>query len=153
VQAGEHVVDLFGGVAPFGIQAALRGATVDSIDLNPEAVALARRNVEENKVDGKVRLHEGDARTIAATLPPADHIAMNLPHGAAAFLDVAARLAKPGATVHYHEILRDDAVAARKDSLVRNLAQLGRAAELRTVREVRRYSAQEAHTVFDIMLA
>ncbi|HEX2066223.1 MAG TPA: hypothetical protein VHI93_05355, partial [Candidatus Thermoplasmatota archaeon] len=36
VRPGEHVVDLFGGVAPFGVQAALRGARVDSIDLNPD---------------------------------------------------------------------------------------------------------------------
>ena len=152
VQPGEHVVDLFGGVAPFGIQAALRGATVDSIDLNPQAVALARRNVEENKIADRVLLHEGDARNVAATLPPADRIAMNLPHGASAFLDVAAGLAKPGATVHYHEILRDDAVAARTKALVAELAKLGRTAKVGTVREVRRYSAQEAHVVFDILV-
>lgn len=153
VQPGEHVVDLFGGVAPFGIQAALRGATVDSIDLNPQAVALARRNVAENKVEGRVRLHGGDARKVAAALAPADRIVMNLPHGAAAFLDVAARLAKPGAAVHYHEILRDDAVEARARSLAEDLRRLGRTATLGLVREVRRYSAQESHRVFDVRLA
>lgn len=152
VQPGEHVVDLFGGVAPFGIQAALRGATVDSIDLNPEAVALARRNVEENKVEGKVRLHEGDARKVAATLPPADRIAMNLPHGAAAFLDVAARLAKPGAMIHYHEILRNDDIEARRGALAREFERLGRKVAVANVRIVRNYSPEEAHFVFDVVV-
>ena len=150
VQAGEHVVDLFGGVAPFGIQAALRGATVDSIDLNPDAVALARRNVAENHMQDRVKVHQGDARAVAAGLAPADRIVMNLPHGAAAFLDVAARLAKPGATIHYHEILRNDRADARRGGLVEGLARLGAKAKVTNVRVVRNYSPEESHVAFDL---
>lgn len=151
VRIGERVVDLFGGVAPFGIQAALKGAHVDSIDINPEAVALARRNVAESKVEDRVRLHEGDARQVADALAPADRILMNLPHGASAFLDVAARLAKPKATIHYHEILRNDRVEARQDELVQELRKHGREARAANVRVVRNYSPEESHVAFDLL--
>ncbi|MFO1532781.1 MAG: class I SAM-dependent methyltransferase family protein [Thermoplasmatota archaeon] len=150
VRPGEHVVDLFGGVAPFGIQAALRGALVDSIDLNPDAVALARRNVEGNALAEKVRLYEGDARVVAPTLAPADRIFMNLPHGAGAFLGVAAALAKPRATIHYHEILRNDRVPARMSELVASMR--GRQAKVANTRVVRNYSPEESHVAFDIAL-
>jgi tRNA (guanine37-N1)-methyltransferase len=152
VRRGEHVVDLFGGVAPFGIQAALRGASVDSVDLNPEAIRLAVRNATVNGVLDRLRLHEGDAREVAEGLAPADRIVMNLPHGAWAFLDVACRLATPTATIHFHEILRSDAVVEREQGLKERLHELGRSVSRITVRNVRNYSPEEAHFAFDVVL-
>lgn len=152
VEAGEHVVDLFGGVAPFGVQAAKLGATVDSVDLNPDAVALARRNVEDNGVEDRVRLWEGDAREVAKQLGPgvADRVVMNLPHGAKHFLDVAARVAKAAATIHYHEILEPEKALLRASVVLRELGRCGWMGRLRTHRVVRNYSPQEAHIVFDL---
>lgn len=153
VRPGEHAVDLFGGVAPFGVQLAQKGAVVDSVDLNPEAVELARRNAKENRVAARLHLHLGDARAVAARLGPADRIVMNLPHGAAAFLDVAARLAAPGATVHLHEILPSERVAARGAELAVALAALGRTVQSVTHRTVRAYSPSEVQAVFDLHLS
>jgi tRNA (guanine37-N1)-methyltransferase len=150
VQPGEHVVDLFGGVAPFGVQAALRGASVDSVDLNPEAVALAKRNAEAANVQDKVTLHLGDARVVAKLLAPADRILMNLPHGARDFLDVACRLVRPGGTVHYHEISTVEGLDKRELALKKELAKLGRPVHAVAVRVVRNYSPVEAHFAFDI---
>ncbi|MES2154107.1 MAG: class I SAM-dependent methyltransferase family protein [bacterium] len=153
VVPGEHLVDLFGGVAPLGVQAALKGARVDSVDLNPAAIDLARRNVADNKVEDKVKLHLADAKLIGKRLLPADRIVMNLPHGAKAFLDVAAHLAKPGATIHYHEILTPAAVAARGDAVVAELLRNGKRVSLAGTRVVRNYSPTEAHVVFDFKVA
>ncbi|HEX2066122.1 MAG TPA: methyltransferase domain-containing protein, partial [Candidatus Thermoplasmatota archaeon] len=150
VRPGEHVVDLFGGVAPFGVQAALRGARVDSIDLNPDAVALARRNVEACGVAGRVALHEGDARAVAPTLEPADRVFMNLPHDAHRFLDVASRLVKPGGTVHHHEILAVADLPRRQEALRQEMARLGRPVRAVLLRTVRNYSATEAHVAIDL---
>ncbi|MCA1811869.1 MAG: class I SAM-dependent methyltransferase family protein [Halobacteriales archaeon] len=150
VRPGEHVVDLFGGVAPFGVQAALKGAQVDSVDLNPDAVALARRNVEACGVADRVALHEGDAREVAKALAPADRIFMNLPHGAHKFLDVACRLVKPGGTLHHHEILAVDAVDKREQALKREMAKLGRPVHAVSIRTVRNYSPTEAHFAIDL---
>lgn len=149
VRPGEHVIDLFGGVAPFAVQAARAGASVDCIDLNPAACDLARRNVVANGVEGRVRIHQGDARQVAATLPPADRIVMNLPHGAKAFLDVAARAAKPGATVHYHEILDPTQADQRARAVADELQHHGWPCRLMGHRVVRNYSPQEAHVAFD----
>ncbi|MHB1260539.1 MAG: class I SAM-dependent methyltransferase [Thermoplasmatota archaeon] len=150
VQPGERVIDLFGGVAPFGIQAAKRGATVDSVDLNPDAIALARRNVEENGLAGRVRLYEGDAREVAKGLKPADRVVMNLPHGAKHFLDVAARVAQPGAAIHYHEILPAADAFARASVVLRELGRCGWFGRLAAHRVVRNYSPQDQHVVFDL---
>lgn len=150
VRPGEHVVDLFGGVAPLGVQAALRGAQVDSVDLNPDAVALARRNVEACGVQARVTLHEGDARQVAPTLAPADRVILNLPHGAHKFLDVACRLVKPGGTVHHHEILAVDGVDRRETALKKEMARLGRPVGSVSIRTVRNYSPVEAHFAIDL---
>lgn len=147
---GEHVIDLFGGVAPFGIQAARAGALVDSIDLNPDAIELARRNVVANGVEARVRLHLGDARKVAAALAPADRVVMNLPHGAKAFLDVAAKCAKPDATVHYHEIIAPERADERGRDVAAELARHGWKGKVRGHRVVRNYSPQEAHIVWDL---
>jgi tRNA (guanine37-N1)-methyltransferase len=150
VQDGELVADLFGGVAPFGVQAAKRGATVDSVDLNPDAIELAKRNVADNGVTGAVRLWLGDARDVAKELQPADRVVMNLPHGAKHFLDVAARVAKPGAMIHYHEILPPAGAFERAAVVLRELGRCGWMGRLKAHRVVRNYSPQEAHVVFDL---
>jgi tRNA (guanine37-N1)-methyltransferase len=150
VQPGEHVVDLFGGVAPFAVQAAQRGAQVDCVDLNPEAAVLAQRNAEENGVPDRLRVVAGDARDVAPKLAPADRIAMNLPHGAKHFLDIAARLAKTTAMIHYHEILAPEKAPERAVKVLDELGLCGWSGRLASHRTVRNYSPQEAHIVFDL---
>lgn len=149
VRKGEHVVDLFGGVAPLAIQVARAGAHVDCIDLNPAACTLAHRNVAANAVESLVRVHPGDARAVAATLAPADRVVMNLPHGAKAFLDVAARVAKPTATLHYHEILAPASADERAAAVAAELTRHGWPCRPEGHRVVRNYSPQEAHVAFD----
>lgn len=150
VRPGEAVADLFGGVAPFGIQAAQRGAEVDSIDINPEACDLARRNVTDARVQERVRIWQGDAREVAAKLQPADRVMMNLPHGARHFLDVAARVAKPTATIHYHEILPPEKATMRAAEVLEEIGRGGWNGRLASHRTVRNYSPQESHVVFDL---
>ena len=150
VEAGEHAIDLFGGVAPWAVQAAKAGASVDCVDLNPQAIELARRNVVANGVEARVRLHCGDARQVAAGLAKADRVVMNLPHGAKLFLDVAAGCAKPRATVHYHEILAPERAGARGQEVCDELRRHGWPCKARGHRVVRNYSPQEAHVVWDL---
>jgi tRNA (guanine37-N1)-methyltransferase len=151
VEPGEAAIDLFGGVAPQGVQLAKAGAEVSSVDLNPDAVRLARRNAAANGVT--LQCIEGDARAVSLRLPLAQRVIMNLPHGAREFLDVGAGLTRPGGMLHHHEILADADVAARPAQLVAILAAGGRRAVVETVRHVRAYSAREGHYVFDVRLA
>lgn len=146
VQPGESVVDLFGGVAPFAVQAARAGGNVVSIDLNPAAEPLAQQNAESNGVNVDVRC--GDAREVAAALPPADRIVMNLPHGAKHFLDVAVGLSTSGTVVHYHEIMPDADKSARCKELETALS-----GAVASTRHVRNYAKGESHWVFDVVVA
>lgn len=148
VRRGERFVDLFGGVGALAVLAAKRGASATCIDVNADACALARGNAAANRVT--ITVIEGDARDVAATLAPADRIAMNLPHGAASFVDVAARLAAPGALVHYHAIVAVTGLDDAMRRLVETFSLHGRGASVTHTRRVRDYSASDAHFVFDV---
>ncbi len=146
---GEHVVDLFAGVGPLAVPAARLGCQVDAIDLNPAAVELARRNAAANSVD--MAIHEGDARAMATSLPRADHVVMNLPHGAFDFLDVAARL-RPR-LIHYHEILMDEDLDGRRAEVEACLSDHGHAPTGTDVRRVRNYAPGQSHWAMEVRCA
>ncbi|MBR2254417.1 MAG: class I SAM-dependent methyltransferase family protein, partial [Candidatus Methanomethylophilaceae archaeon] len=101
---GETVIDMFGGVAPFGtvICHLARPAVVYSIDLNPEAERFAEINRDRNHI---TVLHPmtGDSSELVYTLPPADRVIMNLPQIAERFLGYALDRMKPGATAHMYK--------------------------------------------------
>lgn len=110
VRDGEVVIDMFGGVAPFGtvICHLAHPSAVYSIDLNPEAERFARINAERNHAPG---LHPmtGDSSQVVFSLPKADRIIMNLPQIADRFLPTALGRLNPGGTVHMYKILeRED---------------------------------------------
>lgn len=153
IKPGQRLVDLFGGVAPMAVQAALRGADVDCVDLNPAACELARRNIESLDLADRVRVHEGDARYLAPALAPAEHVVMNLPHAAKHFIDAAAPLVLPGGILHHHEILDREHLDERLAALRVELQGLGRDAQVESVRVVRTYSPQEDHVAIDLRLA
>ncbi|KAJ3612702.1 hypothetical protein NHX12_018960 [Muraenolepis orangiensis] len=98
VQRGATVFDVFAGVGPFAIPAALRGATVLANDLNPESHRWLQHNVKLNKVATKVRTFNLDGRAfirgpVRQELPALlkteaeIHVVMNLPALALEFLD------------------------------------------------------------------
>eukprot|EP00850_Spirogloea_muscicola_P016376 SM000132S26891 [mRNA] locus=s132:280597:283951:- [translate_table: standard] len=59
---GQLVLDMFAGVGPFAIPAALRGCAVLANDLNPASVRYLRLNAELNRVPNAVACYERDAR-------------------------------------------------------------------------------------------
>ncbi len=63
------VLELCTGSGCLSILAALQwpNATIDAVDLSPDALVVANRNVDEYKLEDRIRLHEGD---LYAPLPP-----------------------------------------------------------------------------------
>ncbi len=106
VKDGEIVIDMFAGVAPFGIQICRTAnpETVYSIDLNPEAEHFALINKNDNKATQLVPI-TGDANDVVPTLPKADRIIMNLPQIADRFLPLALSHLNRGGTVHLYKII------------------------------------------------
>ncbi len=110
---GERVLDMFAGVGPFSILIAKKtGSRVTAIDINPLAVNLLRRNVEENGVSGLLTPVLGDAGRVVPGLSEDgfDAVVMNLPRGAREFIDTAVGACAPGGKIFYYEICPDDSI-------------------------------------------
>ncbi|MFP4591642.1 MAG: class I SAM-dependent methyltransferase [Halobacteriales archaeon] len=105
VDPGERVFDMFAGVGPYAIRAALAGAEVVAVDVNPDAATYCRENAERNGVADRVTVLEGDVREHVDEYPDwADRVVMNLPHSADRFLDAARTVAAGTCRLHYYDI-------------------------------------------------
>ncbi|MCW4019824.1 MAG: class I SAM-dependent methyltransferase family protein, partial [Candidatus Bathyarchaeota archaeon] len=108
VKEGETIIDMFAGVGPFSILIAKRhkNVRVYAIDVNPDAIALLKRNLKENRVEQKVTPILGDADQIIGERlsEVADRVVMNLPERAIDYVDSACEaLKREGGIVHYYD--------------------------------------------------
>jgi tRNA (guanine37-N1)-methyltransferase len=104
VQAGEIVVNMFGGIGMFSIMIAKRKkCTVYSIDINPFAVKLCEENITLNKLEGEIISIQGDASQIIASRleNKSDRTLMLLPEKSDEFLKDAILTTKNGGIIHY----------------------------------------------------
>ncbi len=140
VEDGETVIDMFSGVAPFGLLICrlAKPEAVYSIDLNPDAVRFAEINKRMNKADALMPI-EGDAREVVPTLPAADRVIMNLPHVADEFLPLAMSRLKEGGTVHLYKISERDALPGLLSRIEGETAASGRPVDIRCS-ELKTYS-------------
>ncbi|KAH9620160.1 hypothetical protein KSS87_022554 [Heliosperma pusillum] len=67
-QAGETICDMFAGIGPFAVPAALKGCTVYGNDLNPDSIRYLKINAEINKVGNRVFAYNMDAREFISHL-------------------------------------------------------------------------------------
>jgi tRNA (guanine37-N1)-methyltransferase len=152
VQEGETVVDLFAGVGPFAIQIAKKhqNVRVYAVDVNPDAVALLKRNVAVNRAEKQVVPVLGDARQVVKEqlLGKADRVIMNLPETAYDFVDVAcAALKAEGGFIHYYDFMKaSDPLEAAKvrltEAVNRNSRKVKKTLLAKAVREVAPYTWQ-----------
>jgi tRNA (guanine37-N1)-methyltransferase len=146
VSPGDVVLDMFAGVGPFALLLAKKGAEVIAIDKNPVAVKYLRENALLNKVNNIVIL-EGDAAELALRYGDrADHVIMNLPHSASAFLLPAMRAAKPGGMVHYYCIAPEEDLY-RDEALIKKAAEVMDAGVDVLYKEIVRSYAPHRHNV------
>jgi tRNA (guanine37-N1)-methyltransferase len=108
VKEGETIIDMFAGVGPFSVLIAKRheDVRVYAIDVNPDAIALLKRNLKENWVEQKVTPILGDADQILeeSLSGVADRVIMNLPERAIEYVDSACEaLKREGGTAHYYD--------------------------------------------------
>ncbi|GAB6056010.1 class I SAM-dependent methyltransferase family protein [Methanobacterium movens] len=109
VQEGEKILDMFAGVGPFSILIA-RKKTVNiyAVDINPDAVGFMKKNIQLNKLKGKIVPLEGDVREIVSVKKiKVDRTIMNLPGFAWEFLDTAVDSLVEGGVLHYYEFAAD----------------------------------------------
>ncbi len=152
VSGGDVVIDMFAGAGPFSILAArlAEPSRVYAVDVNPEAVKYARRNVQRNDVADVVEVLHGDAAEVVPRLGHADHVIMNLPHRADAFFPLAART---GDCVHYYDIVAEDSVDERLGWLVETAAGKGKTASVQEWRQVGTYSPGQIKIGVDVAIS
>ncbi len=152
VKDGETIIDMFGGVAPFGtvICHLAHPSVVYSIDLNPDAERFAVKNAEANHIDN---LHPmtGDSSKVIQGLPMADRIIMNLPQIADQFLPIALGHLKEGGTIHMYKIIERADVQSLLDRMTSDAAGRGQTIRI-DCSELKSYSPTMCVLAMDIHL-
>jgi tRNA (guanine37-N1)-methyltransferase len=109
----EVIVDMFAGVGPFSIQIVkLTPVKIYAFDLNPDAYKFLKKNVDSNKLKGKIFPYNMNIRDL--THPSnqlgkelhnnVDRIIMNLPENSINFMDVVCFLMKKsGGMLHFYQ--------------------------------------------------
>jgi tRNA (guanine37-N1)-methyltransferase len=152
VKEGETVVDLFAGVGPFSILIAKKRTAVKvyAIDMNPDAIALLKRNVALNRVERQVVPILGDARQVVREelMGVADRVIMNLPETAIEYVDVACdAIRSEGGIMYYYEFTKESepletARVRLTEAVSRSNRQVKKILLAKTVREVAPYTWQ-----------
>jgi tRNA (guanine37-N1)-methyltransferase len=153
IESGERVFDMFAGVGPFVVPAAMRGAEGVGVDVNPAAVEYLRENASRNGVADRVTAVEGDVREVVPDYSGwADRVVMNLPHSAAEFLDGAVALAGEECVLHLYDIQHEDDPFGPGEAALRAAAEPEYAVTVETERVVRSYAPHELNVVLDARL-
>jgi tRNA (guanine37-N1)-methyltransferase len=151
VKDGEVIIDMFAGVAPFGLVICKRAGPkiVYSIDINPDAEGFVRMNMQLNRVENIVPI-TGDSAEMIRELPDADRIIMNLPQTADKFLCAALSRTKIGGVVHMHKVIE----RAETDGLIEKIKKDARSGgfgiSVNSVTELKTYSPTMSVYVLDI---
>ncbi|RME79166.1 MAG: class I SAM-dependent methyltransferase family protein [Methanobacteriota archaeon] len=154
VRKGENVAVLFGGVAPFALVIAKKcpSCNIISVELNEDAHSYAVKNIELNKFTNVKALHMDVKELKRADKYKgwADRIIMPLPKDVVSFLDVAAYMARPGATLHIYIFASSPKEAL--SLLATKLDELNVGWEHMGTRECGNYSPTTSRYVVDIKL-
>jgi len=102
VNLNDVVVDMFSGVGPFSI-ACKMAKKIYSIDINPHAIELLKKNIELNKVY-KIEPILSDVRDLNLK---GSRVIMNLPKYSYMFVDKALEFVDKGGVIHYYTIGED----------------------------------------------
>jgi tRNA (guanine37-N1)-methyltransferase len=105
VNDGEHILNMFAGVGTFSVIIAKnRECTIESVDMNPKAIELARESLVLNRrLRGIVNPILADAAGYATAHPKIfDRVIMPLPERSKDFLSPAFETSKEGGVIHYY---------------------------------------------------
>lgn len=153
VERGEHVLDMFAGVGPYAIRAAVAGAEVVAVDINQKATEYCVENARRNGVEDRVTVITGDVRSIADAYDNwADRLIMNLPHTAEEFLSTASKVAGDRCRLHYYDIQPTDAPFAPGVEAIESAFSPAYTIEVANKRVVRSYAPGVVNVCLDVDL-
>ena len=154
VRAGERVLVLFSGIAPYGICLNKHSPAQEivCVELNEQAHRYALMNVEKNKATN-IRCIQADAREACHTFRDSgevfDRIIMPLPRNAHDYLPDVLPIVRSGGVVHLYHFAREDLIEESVTQTVRE--QLGkRAYTIEHIERVGQYAPGKFRICADI---
>ena len=159
VRNGEIVMNMFAGVGCFSIVIAKhsKARKVYSIDINPRAVELMKKNIALNKLERGVEAVIGDAKEVIGKRfrDTSNRVLMPLPAKAYEYLDSAClTLKSEGGFVHYYDFIyarkKEDAINKVTEKVRKKLTSLGKDFEVLFSRVVRTVGPNWNQVVLDI---
>jgi tRNA wybutosine-synthesizing protein 2 len=112
VKPDETIVDLFSGIGYFSLPIVrfAKPSKIYAIDINPVSILYLQKNIQLNKVDGKIESILGDCREVVKKLGKvADRVIMGYLPDTMKFLDSAfAVLKQKGGIIHYHDVFKEE---------------------------------------------
>ena len=155
IKSNEIVVDLFSGIGFFSLPIAKfsKPSRIYCVDINPIAILYLQKNIQLNKVEGKIEVILGDCREVVKKLGKiSDRVIMGYLPNTRNFLDSAFFVLKQkGGVIHYHDIFKekelwDRPIEILKESAAKNGYELEKILEKRIVKS---YAPKIFHIVID----
>lgn len=134
--------DMFAGIGYFTIPAAVNGAAVHAMEINPDSFCYLEKNCEANGVRSVVTAEQGDCRDCLNGVY--DHILMGH-FDAPAFLSDACAHVRRGTMLHVHT------VGEQTDTISQVCADAGYSTEIIPYR-VKKYAPGVWHMVHDVVI-
>ncbi|WFN35297.1 SAM-dependent methyltransferase [Methanogenium sp. S4BF] len=134
--------DMFAGIGYFTIPAAMSGATVHAMEINPDSFSYLKKNIAANNVSSAVTPELGDCRDSLKGVY--DHILMGH-FDAPAFLSDACAHVRTGTVLCVHT------VGEQSEEISRCCAEAGYATEIIPYR-VKKYAPGVWHMVHDVVI-
>lgn len=153
IKEDDVVVDMFAGVGPYSIPIAKKCKHVIAMDKNPDAIYFLNENVKLNSVIN-IEVIEGDANEIVKNYKGmGNHVLMNLPHSADAFLDAAVYATAPAGIIHYYGMTHEDDLYDGSIELIRTAARKAdRNIEVLECRSVRSYAPHQYNVCIEVRI-
>lgn len=154
VSDGEIVLDMFSGVGPFAIHIAKnRNVVVHAIELNSVAYECLKKNIELNKLQGKVIPYLGDAREVVEEhlTCRVDRVVMNLPEKSLDYIDVALKALRGRGILHVYLFEEEPRPVEKAEERVKNKVEevCGKVVETLFKGLVRQIAPRRWHVVVD----
>ncbi len=153
VKEGERVLVMFAGVGPYAIVIAklAKPKEVVGVELNPKAVEYFRRNVKMNKVEGIVKVYEGDVREVVPKLEGTfDRILMPAPYSAENFVYLVRDKIKKGGFVHYYTFAGEEEEKILPERVKKLFKENGMVVDVLKVRECGSFAPRVYRYVVDL---
>ncbi len=158
VKAGEEVLVMFSGVAPYPLVIARnsKARIIYGIEINPSAHLYALQNVELNNFGHRIIIYLGDVRSVVPKHfrgKRFNRIVMPLPKTGEEFLDVALPLVKKKGMIHLYAFLPEEAIALEKKRITELCAKRGYGVKILDAVKCGQFSPKLFRVCFDMRVS